>query len=357
MNGLVASNSETLAALVAPSMSIVITNYNYGRFLEQAIQSAVQQTYSCEVLVVDDGSTDDSDQLLARWADRVRVLRQTNGGQSAAYNTGFAASHGDVVIFLDADDYLVTDAAASLATAFDAGVAKVHYRLLLVDGDGVAMGAQIPSALASGQLGERLTRFGLLHASAPGSGNAYRRSVLERLFPIPVTQADPIGADFFTIFGSALFGEVRAIARPLAYYRVHAAADARMSFVFQNSAHDGAEIARVTARKARFRQWIADRTQGSIQVPVHLTSFSERKSQFLATLTQAAGLVRLREGASQLPGLVASLWSESERSVWMRGALSGWMLLSVALPRRWADPIVRYVANPASRRSVPRIMR
>ena len=81
---------------VAPLVSIVINNYNYGRFVGSAIESALEQSYSnTEVIVVDDGSTDTSREVIASFGDRIGAVLKANGGQASAYNAGFAASKGD----------------------------------------------------------------------------------------------------------------------------------------------------------------------------------------------------------------------------------------------------------------------
>jgi glycosyltransferase involved in cell wall biosynthesis len=89
------------------SVSLVIATFNHARFLGEALDSAAAQTLkSVEIVVVDDGSTDDTPAVLARYAGRVRVIRQPNRGLAAARNTGLAASRGTYVSFLDADDVL-----------------------------------------------------------------------------------------------------------------------------------------------------------------------------------------------------------------------------------------------------------
>ncbi len=87
-------------------VSVIIPNYNYGRFLSEAIESVLRQTYKChEIIVVDDGSTDDSLEVLARYkTSGVTVICQQNCGVSVARNIGAANSSGDVIAFLDADD-------------------------------------------------------------------------------------------------------------------------------------------------------------------------------------------------------------------------------------------------------------
>src|SRR5215213_900396 len=88
-----------------PLVSVIIDNYNYGRFLREAIDSALGQTYPrVEVIVVDDGSTDDSRAVIAAYGDRVVPVLKENGGQASAFNAGFAASRGELICFLDADD-------------------------------------------------------------------------------------------------------------------------------------------------------------------------------------------------------------------------------------------------------------
>jgi glycosyltransferase involved in cell wall biosynthesis len=86
-------------------ITAVIPTYNYGRFVTQAVESALAQTYSpVEVIVVDDGSSDDTREQLAPYADRIRYIYQDNQSVAAARNTGIQAARGDLIAFLDADD-------------------------------------------------------------------------------------------------------------------------------------------------------------------------------------------------------------------------------------------------------------
>lgn len=86
-------------------VSFVVPNYNHARFVGAAVESALAQTHAAiEVIVVDDGSTDDSRQVLAAYGDRIRVILQANAGLSAARNTGVRAATGDCIALLDADD-------------------------------------------------------------------------------------------------------------------------------------------------------------------------------------------------------------------------------------------------------------
>jgi glycosyltransferase involved in cell wall biosynthesis len=89
----------------APLVSVVIPTYNYGRFVTEAVDSALAQTYSpVEVIVVDDGSTDDTRERLAAYGERVRYIFQKNEGLSAARNAGMSAARGELIALLDSDD-------------------------------------------------------------------------------------------------------------------------------------------------------------------------------------------------------------------------------------------------------------
>lgn len=102
-----------------PLVSILINNYNYERFLGEAIDSALKQTYSItEVIVVDDGSTDNSRDIIARYGDRIIPVLKKNGGQASTFNAAFAASRGDIICFLDSDDAFLTEKIAEVVEVF-----------------------------------------------------------------------------------------------------------------------------------------------------------------------------------------------------------------------------------------------
>ena len=89
-----------------PLVSIIINNYNYGCFLQSAIDSALGQTYAnIEVIVVDDGSVDNSKDIIRGYRDRIVPVLKENGGQASAFNAGFAKSRGEIICFLDSDDF------------------------------------------------------------------------------------------------------------------------------------------------------------------------------------------------------------------------------------------------------------
>lgn len=203
-------------------VSIIVNNYNYDRFLPEAIDSALNQTYPhVEVIVVDDGSTDNSRTVIAEYGDRIIPILQANGKQGAAFNSGFAKSRGDLILFLDADDYLLPHAVKQIVAAWKPGIAKIHYRLTVVDGARHALGFSYPPAnrcLANGNVQQHLLESGG-YTSTPTSGNAYARKTLDEVFPIP--QAYSQTADDYLMILTPFSGDLIGIEEPLAAYRIH----------------------------------------------------------------------------------------------------------------------------------------
>jgi glycosyltransferase involved in cell wall biosynthesis len=121
-----------------PLVSVIITTHNYAHFLADAIQSALSQTAdSIEVIVIDDGSTDDPATVVANFPD-VCLIRQQNLGLAAARNVGWQAAHGKYVVFLDADDRLLPHAVAlnlqRFAVSRDRAFVFGGYRLVDTEG-------------------------------------------------------------------------------------------------------------------------------------------------------------------------------------------------------------------------------
>jgi hypothetical protein len=203
--------------------SIIIDNYNYGRFLEEAIDSALDQTYSdTEVIVVDDGSTDDSGEIIDGYGDRIIPVFKENGGQASAFNVGFELSRGEVVFFLDADDRFFPTTVEETMGVFGSGIAKVHWPLREIDEHGETTGQVVPSwELQEGNLRQIVIRDGPPRCIvAPTTGNAWARALLQRVLPIPEKEWR-ICADYYLHTLAPVFGRIKRLLEPQGAYRVH----------------------------------------------------------------------------------------------------------------------------------------
>lgn len=108
------------AALHGPSVSVIIPTYNYGSYLPRAIESCLVQTYgTAEIIVVDDGSTDETERIVRDKGRDIRYVFQENSGVSSARNRGLGLATGEFIIFLDADDYLTRDAMETRMSAME----------------------------------------------------------------------------------------------------------------------------------------------------------------------------------------------------------------------------------------------
>lgn len=211
--------------MVSPLLSIVILNYNYARFLPSSIESALAQDWeNTEVLVVDDCSTDNSRDIIRRYGTRViPILPEQNRGQGAAMNAGFARSKGDIVIFLDSDDYLHPQAARRIVEKRSPGAAQYQYRLDLVNGDGTVLDTYPPREFRweDGDVTEALLSRGR-YATTVTSGLAFSRFALEQVMPMDEV-AFRIGGDGYLVTVAPLYGHVVTIDEILGAYRQHGA--------------------------------------------------------------------------------------------------------------------------------------
>ena len=204
--------------------SIVVTSYNYGRFLAQAIESALAQTHSeTEVIVVDDGSTDGSRRVIDAFGKRIMSVLKENAGQASAFNAGFAASSGEIVLFLDSDDVLLPTAIEQAAERVRPNhVVKAHWPLWEIDERGDRTGQIVPSnRVRGGLLVDELVERGLTEYDwPPTSGNAWARSLLDELLPMPEAEYRTC-PDIYLGALARLYGRIEVIAEPQSLYRVH----------------------------------------------------------------------------------------------------------------------------------------
>ena len=227
-------------------VSIIVVNYNNAEFLATAIDSALGQDHPiCEVIVVDDCSTDGSQSEIARYGDRIRsVLRETNGGQTAALNSAWPLARYPILIFLDSDDVLLPQAASTFASRWSDEIVKMQAPLVSIDKAGRPLGnvaPKYPPNLDTAIIRAELLRTGGL-PNSPASGNAYSRSLLElvtRDGGFDLENPRQHWMDAILDFNAPFYGEVVTLYEPLACYRIY----------------DGNATLKHTIESARFAYW------------------------------------------------------------------------------------------------------
>ncbi|QQS12085.1 MAG: glycosyltransferase family 2 protein [Rhodospirillales bacterium] len=211
------------APAARPLVTALINTYNYGRFLPLAIDSVLAQTYpDIEIVVVDDGSTDDTPEVLARYGDRLRAIRTENGGQAHAFNTGFAAAGGELLMLLDADDlWLPTKVERMVAlAAARPEAALLYHQFVNVEANGASQELPLPGALIDGDFSAAFRRYAGSYEHTVTSTMVLRRAHALRLAPLP-TYPHREGADSVVADCSLLLGPVASIPEVLAQRRLH----------------------------------------------------------------------------------------------------------------------------------------
>lgn len=246
-----------------PAVTALVTSYNHGRYIAAAVDSILSQGYGgeVEIVVVEDGSTDDSLDVLAGFGNRVRVVRQQNEGQLLALRTGFAEATGEIICLLDSDDAWFPDKLASVRSAFrDPSVQWVSHGLAVCDGGGAATGEVIGPAGRAGRVPGDPILFLERRAGTAASGLCFRASLAGRFVTsiagLAVEHAGLLRYDADRIL-LALTGVERAdglqISAPLGWYRRHAGqqfagADRRLAMIERQIAVDRIVAAVMSSR-------------------------------------------------------------------------------------------------------------
>lgn len=211
-----------------PGVSIIVVNYNCERFLASAIDSALGQTHPrCEVIAVDDCSTDNSQEIMSRYGNRIKsVSRRQNGGQIEALNSAWPLARYPILMFLDSDDVLLRHAAATVARSWTAETVKMQFPLVTIDKSGREFGHVAP--IYPRKLDTTMIRAELLRTggspNSPASGNAYSRSLLQAIMRdrgFDLKNPREHWMDAILECNAPFYGDVATLRQPLACYRRH----------------------------------------------------------------------------------------------------------------------------------------
>ena len=205
----------------ALGVSIIVDSYNHERFVEATIRSALAQTHApLQVIVVDDGSPDSSQDIIKSFGKAVQSIFQDNQGQVAACRNALKHAEHDIVMFLDSDDLLEPHAASTVAETWSDGVCKVQFCLQVIDEHGTGTGNVFPKYspdLTPERVRREMMRAGS-YPDSPTSGNAYDRRFLEKTMPL-LPRRNGIDGELNGI--APLYGDVLSLNQPLGSYRVH----------------------------------------------------------------------------------------------------------------------------------------
>jgi glycosyltransferase involved in cell wall biosynthesis len=248
----------------APYFTVLIDAYNYGEYVEEAVSSALAQDFPAEereILIVDDGSTDDTQERLKKFQKAIRYLRKPNGGQASAFNFGFEHARGEVIALLDADDVWMPAKLERVYEEFERHPAAgmVYHRVHLWNGvsDISEDTYFIP---ISGRVTEN--RRALLKYPMVGTSClAFRREALRKLLPVP--ESLRFQADAYLTALIIFVAEVAAVPEFLGKYRLHGAN------LFQKNAEQ-APLTQIERRMAmrqallgEIRNWLQKHCEGA----------------------------------------------------------------------------------------------
>ncbi len=209
-----------------PKVSVVIPTYNREDFISDTINSVLNQTYKdFEIIVVDDGSTDNTKQILERFGSKIKLIEQENSERAISRNNGVKNSSGEYIAFLDSDDVWILDKLENQVNLLDSNLDAilVYGQSLRID----EKGKKIKTAKRqlqgfSGDVFENLLMRNFIVSATP----VIRREHFEKTIGFQTKYIPYEDWEFWLRF--SLLGKFLFINRPLAYYRIHSAQSVKL---------------------------------------------------------------------------------------------------------------------------------
>lgn len=211
--------------MAKPFVSVLIDTYNHERFIEKAIVSVLEQDFPAaerEILVVDDGSSDRTPEIVRKFEPRVRVLRKENGGQASAFNTGIPECKGEIVAFLDGDDWWALGKLKRVTEVLNSepSVGLLGHGIHEAFADG-SIRTSVPEKSERLQLNSlAAARVFRLRKSFLGTSRMILRTELARRI-LPIPEALVFEADEYLFTLGALMSEMIILQDALTYYGIH----------------------------------------------------------------------------------------------------------------------------------------
>jgi glycosyltransferase involved in cell wall biosynthesis len=307
--------------MAKPFVSVLIDTYNHERFIEQAVVSVLEQDFPArerEILVVDDGSTDTTPDILKKFAPGIQVLRKENGGQASAFNAGIPECQGEIVAFLDGDDWWAQGKLARVAEAMRAEpeVGIVGHGITEVYTDGrehTELLREVPRFRIDSEEGARVYR---LRKSFLGTSRmTIRAGILSEIGKVP--EALRIQADEYLFTMAAALSDGLILRESLTYYRLHEA--------------NAFQIADGNTQALRRKQSVLAALADSLRVELKKRRVPERAAKLVVDSVQTeADLLRLGlENGWPAETVRAEL--RNYRMMHERASLSQWLVKCVTL--------------------------
>lgn len=324
----------------APRLAIIITCYNYERFVERAIRSVLDQIRpDCELIVVDDGSTDSTWDVIGRTG--ARAYRIANSGQLRACRFGLEKTCAPFILFLDADDELAPGALNTILALLDPDVAKLQFSLTRIDEHGAPLDcgpALFETFRDRDRLARQILRCGT-YQTPPTSGNVFRRDVCGLLDDIDYEPC----IDGIMLFAAPFFGDIVSTALELGRYRIHESNDSALHRP-PEAPRVEREIARFLLRMGHLRRIVSTRAPGRDLVDPRTTFFFRERSFYLDIVSGR------RPRAASLPGLLIKL-AAAPLPLKHKGGLAFFFLLSWMSPSGRARNLLAYRGQSLHKRS------
>jgi glycosyltransferase involved in cell wall biosynthesis len=202
-------------------VSVLIDNYNYDEFLEECIKSVLNQTYqNFEIIIVDDGSKDNSKEIIEKYANKNDIIKpvfKQNGGQASAFNEGFKYCTGEVICLLDSDDKFKPQKIEKVVEAYKKGYEYIINDYELIGDTSYDFGPYCPY----GGFNQFLVYYHSIFTGSTTSNVSISKKLGEMIFPIKNEKFFRVRADDVVVFGASLMSEMYFIEDELTEYRIH----------------------------------------------------------------------------------------------------------------------------------------
>lgn len=330
-----------------PTLSVIVNNYNYQDYVGLAIESALAQDPCPQVIVVDDCSTDGSRAVISTYSDRVQtVFLEENQGQGGAFNFAYPHARGDLILFLDADDFMLPDAAKTILENYEPASAIYHYRMRYADEDSNTSGLYPApeNRLAPGDISEQLRRVGTYDGTVT-SGMVFAKHALDQVMPMENPDGYRYGGDGYLTASVPLYGPSQSIDIAITAYRLHGRQHSQFASALAKRArwrieHAHERYATTKAHAQRLGLKVA-RDLGRTDAFVtreHLVSLLLEPQHHRYPDDTVSGLIRrYRETAPKSTNILKSALG------------SGWWFTFKHAPRPWQQAMIKWLVDANTR--------